>query len=49
MRVIYEPDVYRLIFGPKLESAVKFQDWVFNEVLPSIRKNGSYSTTLSAN
>lgn len=43
MRVIYEPDVYRLIFGSKLESAVKFQNWVFDEVLPTIRKNGSYS------
>lgn len=27
-----------------LPSAEKFQDWVFEEVLPSIRKNGSYST-----
>lgn len=43
MRVIYEPDVYRLIFGSKLESAIKFQNWVFDEVLPSIRKNGSYA------
>ena len=42
MRVIYEPDVYRLIFGSKLESAVKFQDWVFEEVLPQIRKTGMY-------
>lgn len=42
VRVIYEPDVYRLIFGSKLESAVKFQDWVFNEVLPTIRKTGQY-------
>ena len=44
MRVIYEPDVYRLIFGSKLESAVKFQDWVFEEVLPTIRKTGQYTT-----
>ena len=43
MRVIYEPDVYRLIFGSKLESAVKFQDWVFEEVLPTIRKTGQYT------
>lgn len=42
MRVIYEPDVYRLIFGSKLESAVKFQNWVFEEVLPTIRKTGRY-------
>lgn len=38
-----ESEVYRLIFGSKLDSAKKFQDWVFQEVLPSIRKNGSYS------
>lgn len=42
VRVIYEPDVYALIFGSKLPSAVKFQDWVFNEVLPTIRKTGQY-------
>lgn len=39
----YESEVYRLIFGSKLESAKKFQDWVFKIVLPSIRKTGSYS------
>ncbi len=38
-----ESEVYRLIFGSKLDSAKKFQDWVFKEVLPSIRKTGSYS------
>lgn len=43
VRVIYEPDVYALIFGSKLPSAVKFQDWVFNDVLPSIRKTGQYT------
>lgn len=47
MRVIYEPDVYRLIFGSKLESAVKFQNWVFDEVLPTIRKTGQYRHTIS--
>lgn len=40
--VIGEPDLYRLIFGSKLKSAVTFQDWVFEEVLPSIRKTGEY-------
>lgn len=44
VRVIDEPDVYRLIFGSKLESARRFQNWVFEEVLPSIRRNGSYGT-----
>ena len=42
MRVIAESDVYRLIFGSKLETAERFQDWVFNEVLPQIRKTGAY-------
>ena len=40
---ILEPDLYRLIFGSKLESAQKFQNWVFEEVLPSIRKTGKYA------
>ena len=42
LSLIREPDLYRLIFGSKLESAIAFQDWVFNEVLPSIRKTGEY-------
>ena len=37
----------RLIFGSKLESAQAFQDWVFEEVLPAIRKTGSYTATLN--
>lgn len=41
---ISEPDVYRLICGSKLESAVRFERWVFDEVLPSIRKHGVYMT-----
>ena len=36
MRVIYEPDLYRLVFGSKLPSAQHFQNLVFEEVLPSI-------------
>ena len=47
VRVIYEPDVYRLVFGSKLDSAVKFQDWVFEEVLPAIRKTGGYNAELT--
>lgn len=39
---IDEGDVYTLIIGSKLPEAIKFQDWVFDEVLPSIRKNGFY-------
>ena len=40
--LINESGVYSLIFGSKLESAKKFQKWVTSEVLPSIRKTGSY-------
>lgn len=41
--VIPESDVYRLIMRSNLESAEEFQDWVAEEVLPTIRKTGSYS------
>lgn len=41
-RLITEPDMYRLVFNSKLESAVRFQDWVYESVLPSIRKTGGY-------
>lgn len=44
MSFVSEPDVYRLICGSRLESAVKFEKWVFEEVLPSIRKHGAYMT-----
>lgn len=43
-----EANLYRVIFQSRKESAKRFQKWVFNEVLPSIRKTGSYSVrTLS--
>lgn len=38
-----EGEVYRLIMKSKSALAEKFQDWVCNEVLPSIRKTGSYN------
>lgn len=44
MAFIPEGDVYRLIASSKLPSAEKFERWVFDEVLPSIRKNGMYAT-----
>lgn len=43
LRVIGEADLYRLIFGSKLQSAEKFSDWVVEEVLPQIRKTGAYA------
>ena len=38
-RFITEPDLYRLITRSKLPEAEKFERWVFEEVLPSIRKH----------
>ena len=35
IRVITESDMYRLIFGSKLETAQQFVSWVFEEVLPA--------------
>lgn len=40
--VLEEPGIYQLIFSSKLASAKVFQKWVFEEVLPSIRKTGKY-------
>lgn len=42
---IPEGDVYRLIVNSKLPSAEKFERWVFDEVLPSIRRDGGYIQT----
>lgn len=39
---IPEGDVYRLIIRSKLPSAEKFENWIFDEVLPQIRKTGGY-------
>lgn len=39
-----EAGVYKLIFKSHKESAERFQDWVTDEVLPSIRKHGAYMT-----
>ncbi|WP_337470808.1 BRO-N domain-containing protein [Mitsuokella jalaludinii] len=43
MNVIPEGDLYRLIVNSELPSAEKFESWVFDEVLPAIRKTGGYS------
>lgn len=40
--VINESGLYALIFGSKLESAERFKHWVTSEVLPTLRKTGSY-------
>ena len=41
--LINESGLYALIFGSKLESAKRFKHWVTHDVLPAIRKTGSYS------
>ena len=43
MPVINESGIYALIFASKLPEARKFKHWVTHEVLPAIRKTGSYS------
>lgn len=40
--VINESGIYALIFGSKLESAKRFKHWVTSEVLPALRKTGTY-------
>lgn len=41
---IPEGDVYRLIAHSKLPQAQEFETWIFDDVLPSIRKHGAYMT-----
>lgn len=43
-KMIPESDLYRLIISSKLPSAEKFEKWVCEEVLPTIRKHGAYMT-----
>jgi len=43
-KFITEGDLYRLVANSKLPSAEKFESWIFDEVLPSIRKHGAYMT-----
>lgn len=44
VRVIAEPDLYRLIVGSDLKTAQEFERKVFEEILPSIRRHGGYLT-----
>ncbi|OOM75116.1 hypothetical protein CLPUN_35530 [Clostridium puniceum] len=43
-KFLTESGVYKIIFKSKKEEAEKFQDWVTDEVLPSIRKTGCYNS-----
>ena len=42
LKFINEPNLYRVIFRSNKPEAKAFQDWVFNEVLPALRKTGRY-------
>jgi prophage antirepressor-like protein len=44
MLIINESGLYRTIFRSDKPDAKRFQDWVFTEVLPQIRKTGSYTS-----
>ncbi|WP_246695436.1 Bro-N domain-containing protein [Methylobacterium sp. P1-11] len=44
VRVLSEPDVLRLIVKSNLPAALRFERWVFEEVLPTIRKHGAYAS-----
>ncbi|MDM0722931.1 ORF6C domain-containing protein [Clostridium perfringens] len=49
MLIIPEGDIYRLIIKSKLPQAEKFESWVFDEVLPQIRKTGQYQVKPKSN
>lgn len=42
LTVVNESGLYSLIFSSKMQNAKRFKHWVTSEVLPSIRKTGSY-------
>lgn len=44
---VNEPNMYKLIFQSRKESAERFTDWVTSEVLPAIRKTGSYQKPMT--
>ena len=44
---VNEPNMYKLIFQSRKESAERFTDWVTSEVLPTIRKTGSYQKPMT--
>ncbi|WP_414043055.1 Bro-N domain-containing protein [Macrococcus sp. EM39E] len=47
--LINESGLYALIFSSKLDSAKRFKRWVTSEVLPQIRKTGSYNVDTNNN
>lgn len=47
IKYISEGNLYRLIVRSKLPSAEKFERWVFDEVLPELRRTGSYGSNIN--
>ncbi|MFK4051217.1 Bro-N domain-containing protein [Acinetobacter venetianus] len=45
---ISEENLYRIVFRSTKPEALNFQNWVFSEVLPSLRKTGTYSARQTA-
>jgi len=43
LNIINESGLYKLVLKSRKHEAIKFQDWITSEVLPSIRKTGSYN------
>lgn len=48
VKFINEPNLYRIIFRSNKKEALNFQTWIFQDVLPTIRKTGSYLAQLTA-
>lgn len=46
-KFIPEGDLYRLIIRSKLPAAEKFERWVFDEVLPELKRSGSYGNNVN--
>lgn len=44
VKFVNEPNLYRVIFRSNKPEAKAFQDWVFNDVLPALRRQGRYET-----
>ncbi|HEY9598348.1 MAG TPA: BRO family protein [Cyanophyceae cyanobacterium] len=47
LATVTEPGLYRLIFKSRKPVAKRFKRWVFHDILPSIRKTGSYDIPVS--
>ena len=47
VRIITEPDFYRLVVNSKLPTAQEYERWVFEEVLPAIHRQGGYMVDIA--